>query len=320
MRHYTHLTQNQRYQISALLKEKTPRTRIAEIVGVHKSTISRELQRNSGAYRYSPAMAHRLALDRRQDKAPLRIGKQTWSLVEDLLRRQWSPEQIAGWLKSAGHPRVSHERIYRYVGQDRERSGTLYLHLRHGAKRRSRYGSYRRASAIANRVGIEERPVIVECRQRVGDWEADTVIGKGRPVLVTLVERRSRLVRIAKVARRGAQEVEAAIVSVLDPLSERVHTITSDNGCEFARHASIATSLQASFFFAHPYASWERGLNENTNGLIRQYLPKSTDFTDVSDEAILAVMDKLNNRPRKALGFKTPNEVFFAEQDVALRG
>lgn len=317
---YTHLTQEQRYQISALLKEKTPQTRIAEILGVHKSTICRELRRNTATHHYFPAQAQRMALDRRRDKAPLRVGRQTWALVENLLRLQWSPEQIAGWLKATGRPRVSHERIYAHVGRDRERSGSLYKHLRHGTKRRRRYGSYRRATAIPNRVGIEERPAVVERRERLGDWEADTVIGKGRPALVTLVERRSRLTRIAKVARRGSEEVEAAVVSLLTPLSEQVHTITADNGSEFARHASISSSLEASFFFAHPYASWERGLNENTNGLIRQYFPKSSDFTETTDEAIEAVMDTLNNRPRKALGFKTPNEVFFDQDMVALRG
>lgn len=319
MRLYTHLTQEQRYQISALLKEKTPLTRIAQIVGVHKSTISRELRRNQGAHRYFAAQAQRLALDRRKDKAPARISKETWALVEDKLRQKWSPEQIAGWLKAAGRPCVSHERIYHHVSQDRERSGSLYSHLRHGTKRRSRYGSYKRGSPIPNRVGIEERPAIVERRERLGDWEADTVIGKGRPVLVTLVERRSRLLRVARVARRGSQEVEAAVLALLAPLAERVHTITADNGSEFARHASISSSLEASFFFARPYASWQRGLNENTNGLIRQYFPKRFDFSQATDEDIKAVMDKLNNRPRKALGFKTPNEVFFAPDTVALR-
>lgn len=319
MRRYTHLAQEQRYQISALLKEKTSQTRIAEILGVHKSTICRELRRNLGAHRYFPAQAHRIALDRRKDKAPARVSKQTWALVEEKLREKWSPEQIAGWLKAAGRPAVSHERIYGHVAQDRQRGGTLWRHLRHGTKRRRRYGSYRPPGPIPNRVGIEERPAIVERRERVGDWEADTVIGKGRPALVTLVERRSRLLRVAKVARRASEEVEAAVVALLAPLREQVHTITADNGSEFARHASISSSLKTSFFFAHPYAAWERGLNENTNGLIRQYFPKKFDFSNATDEDIQAAMDELNNRPRKSLGFKTPNEVFFQYFTVALR-
>jgi len=320
MKPYTHLTQEQRYQIFALLKEKTPQTRIAEIIGVHKSTISRELHRNQGTHRYFPLQAHRLALDRRKDKTPARITRQTWALVEEKLRQKWSPEQIAGWLKAKGHPTVSHERIYRHVDQDRQHSGSLYKHLRHGTKRRRRYGSYKRGGPIANRVGIEERPPIVERRERLGDWEADTVIGKGRCALITLVERQSRLLRVAKVTRRGAQEVQAAILALLTPLAEQVHTITADNGSEFARHASIAAALKAAFFFAHPYAAWERGLNENTNGLIRQYFPKKIDFSQASDQDILNVMENLNNRPRKTLGFKTPNEVFFGKSNVALRG
>jgi transposase, IS30 family len=320
MRPYTHLTQEQRYQISALLKGKIPQTRIAQIIGVHKSTISREVRRNRCTSRYFPAQAQRLALDRRRDKSVVRICTQTWALVEEKLREKWSPEQIAGWLKATGLPRVSHERIYRHVQHDRDRhSGTLYQHLRHGTKRRRRYGSYRRAGPIPNRVGIEQRPAIVDDRKRLGDWEADTVIGKGRPVLVTLVERCSRLTRIARVARRGAEEVEAAMVELLCPLADRVHTVTCDNGSEFVRHASMASSLEASFFFAHPYASWERGLNENTNGLIRQYFPKSYDFSEATNEQIEVVMQSLNNRPRKALGFKTPNEVFFQNLTVALR-
>lgn len=319
MRRYSHLTQEQRYQISALLKEKTSLSRIAQILGVHKSTICRELQRNKGARAYFPAQAHRIALGRRQDKAPKRIPKHTWQIVEERLRLHWSPEQIAGWLRAQKLPGVSHERIYQHVARDRLHNGTLYRHLRHGKKRRSRYGSYRRATSIANRVSIEQRPAIVENRERTGDWEADTVIGKGPQALLTLVERRSRMTRIAKLPRRGAEEVLAAALKTLQPLGEKVLTITSDNGSEFARHEMIAHTLKASFFFSHPYCAWERGLNENTNGLIRQYFPKKSSFEEVTDEDIQNLMDKLNNRPRKALGFKTPNEVFFESIPVALQ-
>lgn len=318
---YTHLTQDQRYQISALLEEKTPQARIAEILGVNKSTISRELRRNAGAYhKYHPAQAHRLALDRRREKVPPRISRETWALVDEKLRLEWSPEQIAGWLKSQGLPSVSHERIYQHVQHDRDwRHGDLYKHLRYGKKRRTRYGSYKRGGLIRDRVGIEERPEVVDQRSRVGDWEIDTVVGKGPEVLVTIVERCSRLTRMAKALRRTAEAVEAATLALLTPLAFRVHTITADNGGEFARHASIAESLKACFFFAHPYSSWERGLNENTNGLIRQYFPKKTNFQDITDQEIQTVMNKLNNRPRKCLGFKTPNEVFFAKHAVALQ-
>ena len=320
MKHYTHLTLEQRYQISALHKEKTSQTRIAKILGVHKSTVCRELRRNKGAHAYFPAQAHRIALQRRKDKAPRRIPRQTWLLVEEKLRLQWSPEQIAGWLKAQGAPGVSHERIYQHVAQDRERNGTLHKNLRHGKKRRSRYGSYRRKGPVANRVSIEQRPAVVETRERTGDWEIDTVIGKTPQTLLTIVERRSRMTCIAKLPRRGAEELLAAAVEILGPFAEKVLTITSDNGSEFARHELIAHTLKASFFFSHPYRAWERGLNENTNGLIRQYLPKKSSFEELTDEEIQTLMHKLNNRPRKALGFKTPNEVFFESPPVALQG
>ena len=323
MRHYTHLALKQRYQIDALLKAKVPQNRIAQVVGVHRSTISREIRRNRGAHAYFAAQAHRLALHQRQDKSCRRIGTQTWALVEEKMRgEQWSPEQMSGWLARERDMRVSHESIYRYVRADKERGGDLHRHLRCRKRHRKPYGSPARTGPIVGRVSIDERPVVVERRERVGDWEADTIVGKpGKAVIVSLVERRSRLTRLVKAACRKAADVETAMVRALTPLVDRVRTVTCDNGSEFARHASLATSLRARFFFAHPYASWERGLNENTNGLVRQYFPKRTDLSDITDEEIQIVMDKLNRRPRKALGYRTPNEAFFGDKPtVALRG
>jgi len=313
MRHYTHLTQEQRYQIHALLKGKVAQVEIAKILGVHKSTISREVCRNRCAWGYFPAQAQRLALDRGRDKSWPRIARETWALVEDRLRcEQWSPEQISGWLARVRGVRVSHERIYQYVWEDKREGGGLHEHLRCRKTRRRRYGTYRRRGSIAGRTSIDERPAVVESRERLGDWEADTIIGKGhRDVLVSLVDRRSRLTRVGLASRRAANEVERVMCGLLGPLSDHVHTVTSDNGAEFARHLSISFFLEAQFYFAHPYSSWERGLNENTNGLIRQYFPKGTDFRTITDEEVQAVVDKLNNRPRKSLGYRTPNEVFF---------
>lgn len=322
MKHYTHLALEQRYQIHALLKEEVSQTRIAEILGVHKSTISREVRRNRGTHAYFPDQAHRFALHQRQDKATRRIAPTTWALVEEKMRReQWSPEQISGWLARENGIAVSHESIYRHVRADKGRGGDLHRHLRCRKKHRKRYGTPRRSGSIANRRSIDERPAVVERRERLGDWEADTIVGKpGKAVIVSLVDRRSRLTRLAKAPRKAAAEVEHAMARVLKPLVDRVHTVTCDNGSEFARHLSLASSLKARFFFAHPYASWERGLNENTNGLVRQYFPKGTDFTAVTDEDIQVVMDKLNTRPRKALGYRTPNEAFFGgKPTVALR-
>ncbi len=322
MKPYTHLALEQRYQIDALLKGKVPQARIAEIVGVDRSTISREIRRNSGKFAYYGALAHRLALHQRLDKSVLRIEERTWAMVEDRMRcEQWSPEQISGFLAREHGLRVSHESIYRYVRADKAAGGGLHRHLRCRKRHRKRYGSPARTGPIVGRVSIDQRPAIVEERARVGDWEADTIVGKpGKAVIVSLVERRSRLTRLAKASCRKAAEVEGAILRALAPLEKHVHTVTCDNGSEFARHLRLSHSLKGRFFFAHPYASWERGLNENTNGLVRQYFPKRTDFATVSEEEIEAVMDKLNRRPRKALGYRTPNEAFYEDKTVvALR-
>jgi len=309
---YTQLTQEQRYQIYALMKAGHNQTEIAEIVGVHKSTVSRELSRNRGLKGYRPKQAHQLATNRRQGKTHSRYSPQDWHLIGDLLRDEWSPEQISLWLKEAGRLTISHEWIYQHVIQDKRRGGTLHKHLRCQKQRKKRYGSYERRGQIPNKVSIDERPSIVEARQRLGDWELDTIIGKGhKQAIVSLSERKSRLSLIAKVETKGAEGVKDAVITLLKPLAKQVHTITSDNGKEFSRHESIAQALNADFYFAHPYASWERGLNENTNGLIRQYFPKGHDFTTITQKEIQRVMDKLNNRPRKCLGMKTPNQVFF---------
>ena len=322
MKPYTHLALHQRYQIVALLKLKATQTRMAEILGVHKSTISREIRRNRGRFRYAAAQAHRLALHQRLDKGLRRIEDCTWALVEDRMRsEQWSPEQISGYLAREHGICVSHESIYRRVRTDRVAGGDLHRHLRCRKRHRKRYGSPARTGPIVGRVSIDERPAVVDRRERLGDWEADTIVGKpGKAVIVSLVDRRSRLTRLVKASCRKAAEVERAIMQALGPLIGNVHTVTCDNGSEFARHLSLSHSLKGRFFFAHPYASWERGLNENTNGLVRQYFPKRTDFTSVSEMEIEAVMDKLNRRPRKALGYRTPNEAFFGEETaVALQ-
>ena len=186
-------------------------------------------------------------------------------------------------------------------------------------QRRKRYGSHDRRGQLANRRCISERPTIVQQRSRLGDWEADTIVGQGhQQALVSLTERKSKLTLLAKVEHATAEAVEAAIARLLGPLAQRVHTITADNGREFAHHQQIASKLEADFYFAHPYAAWERGLNENTNGLVRQYFPKGTDFTPITEEAIEEVMQRLNHRPRKTLGFTTPHRVFYELPSVAL--
>jgi len=320
MKRYTQLTQEERYQISVLMKAGHNQSVISRVMGRSKSTISREIRRNKGLRGYRPQQAHHLAQERRQSKVQPRILETTWHWVDVLLRKDWSPEQVSLWLKADSGISVSHEWIYQFVLQDKAQGGDLHRHLRCQKQRRKRYGSYSRRGQLIDRVSIDERPVIVDARSRLGDWELDTIIGKGhRQAIVSLTERKSRYTLIQKVTRKTAQCVSDAIISLLSPLSELVHTLTSDNGKEFADHKNIAEQLKAKFYFAHPYASWERGLNENTNGLIRQYFPKNRDFTTISQKEVNQVMHKLNNRPRKCLGIKTPNQVLLGiKPSVAL--
>ena len=315
MRNYKHLTLEQRYQIAALLRERLSCNQIARNLGVASSTISREIRRNIGTYLYAPKVAHRLALDRRSDKSWRRIAPSAWQLVRSLLQEfQWSPQQISGWLKRVFAIAISHEWIYQFVLRDKANGGDLHKHLRCRKKRRCRYGTYEKRSPIPDRVGIEERPAEAEARESIGHWEADTIIGKGRKsAIVTLVERRSRRTWMRRVARKNASEVAHAMIRLLESVRAKVASITCDNGTEFAHHRRVSASLKAAVFFADPYSSWQRGTNENTNGLIRQYLPKGTDFREISDQEIETIMNKLNNRPRKTLGYRTPNEVFFEE-------
>jgi IS30 family transposase len=312
MSHYTQLTREERYQISALKAAGHDQVEIAKVIGRHKSTVSRELTRNRGLRGYRPKQADSLAVNRRQDKSTHRIVPESWSRVELLLREYWSPEQISRWLRYEENINVSPEWIYQYILRDKQSGGALYRYLRCQKQRKKRYGAQDRRGQLKGRVSIDERPEIVNQRSRIGDWEADTVIGKqGGSVLVTLVERKTRLTVIGKAPNRTAHEVTAVIVKRLMPLAAQVKTLTYDNGKEFASHQQIDKELTSNGYFAHPYHSWERGLNENTNGLIRQFFPKGKDLVEITDAQIQEVMDKLNNRPRKCLGFKTPNQIFF---------
>lgn len=310
---YTHLTQEQRYQIYALKQAGHTQAKIAEVIGVSEPTISRELRRNKGLRGYRPKQAHEKSVERQQNKVTTRISPETWAVVNRLIREDWSPEQISGWLKSNDNTSVSHESIYQHILKDKQRGGDLYKHLRCKRKRKKRYGSNPRTRGqIPNRISIDERPSIVEERSRYGDWELDTIIGKNhKQAIVTITERKSKLTLIRKVKRKTADFVCQAIIDLLQPIKEIVHTITADNGKEFTNHTDVSRALKADIYFAHPYASWERGLSENTNGLIRQYFPKQMMFEDIADVDEKMVMNRLNNRPRKALDFKTPNQVLF---------
>ena len=311
------LTSEQRYQIKALLQANQRPRKVAEIIGVDRSTVYRELKRNTGLRGYRPKQAHEKALARRQGKSKERIGPERWELIEEKLRLDWSPEQIANWFKKHGYVTVSHEWIYQHVYADKRAGGNLHKHLRCQKPYRKRAGSNERRGKIPNTTSIEQRPEIVEQRIRLGDWEVDLILGKGHQgVVVTLTERKSRFTLLRKVLSKQAELVAQAIIDLLNWI-ENLKTITADNGKEFANHLHISRQLCIDFFFAHPYASWERGTNENTNGLIRQYLPKSRNLKTLTAQEELLIMDRLNLRPRKCLDFNTPYEVFFGHDTVA---
>lgn len=309
---YTHLTQEERYQIYALKRAGHGQSEIAGILNRSPSTISRELRRNGGERDYRPKQAHSLARERQASNAR-QIDEATWRIAQAKLREDWSPEQISH------HVAISHETVYQRIYADKKAGGTLWRHLRCQKQRKKRYGKTDRRGVIPNRQSIELRPLIVEERSRIGDWEADTIIGKNhKQAIVSLVERKSGFTLIRKVEHKTALAVSEVMTKLLRPHRSRVLTITSDNGREFAAHKTISKQLDASFYFAHPYASWERGTNENTNGLIRQYFPKNRDFTTITQREINMAMERLNNRPRKRLDYQTPSQLFFSSR-VALQ-
>ena len=314
---YKHLSQAERYQIHALMKAGHDQSQIAKLLDRHKSTISRELSRNTGSRGYRPKQACEMSADRAQNSrnAPT-VEPWVREAACALLCIQWSPEQIASQLP------ISHETVYQHVYADKAQGGTLWKHLRCQKQKRKRYASGRdRRGQIPNRRPLSERPLHIEARRQVGHWECDTVIGAShKGAVVTMVERKSGYAVMAKVEKKTSELVSSAIVDKLQPLAARVKTLTFDNGKEFAGHAHIDQQLQSTAYFARPFASWERGSNENLNGLLRQYVPKKRAMSTVTDEEIRMIQNRLNNRPRKRLGFKTPAEVFHQSLKlVALR-
>jgi IS30 family transposase len=322
---YTHITEEERYQIYELRHEGFKLEAIGMVLGRDKSTISRELRRNKGERGYRPKQAQTKAEERARHCANgRRVPNDAWVYVEEKLKLDWSPEQIAGRMAYEGLEAVSHETIYQHVYADKAEGGELYRHLRCQKQRRKRYGSGQsRRGKIPNRVCIEQRPAVVDAKSRVGDWEGDTIIGAGQSqAIVSVVERTFQFTVLAKVERKTSVAVSEAIISKLKPLKTFVHTLTMDNGTEFAAHEQIAMHLEADTYFAHPYCSWERGLNEQVNGLVRQYFPKSCRFDTITDADVQNVAYRLNNRPRKSLDYKTPTEALLEaarKNGVALR-
>lgn len=319
---YTQLTLQKRYQISALQKAGYNQKEIAKELSVHPSTISRELRRNRDRVRgYQPELAQIQSTKKHQEKSKRKsITKRVEKYIRIKLKEDWSPEQISGRMKLDTGIYVVHETIYRYIYYNKANGGKLYKSLRHKNKKyHKRSNDYKARGTIIDRVMIDKRPKIVEEKSRIGDLEIDTVIGKNHiGALVTVVDRKSKFTIIKNVPSKEARIVTQALIEMIQPIKAITHTITSDNGKEFAYHKEVAAALDADFYFANPYHSWERGLNEHTNGLIRQYLPKKSEFTNVSKDEIIMIQNRLNHRPRKVLGYKTPYEVFFSEMSKKL--
>ncbi len=309
------LTVEQRYTIFAMLQIGYKQKEIAQTIQVDKSTISRELRRNCDmrSGKYLVELAQRKANKRKVDKRHTELFTILMQRkVKKLLQRGFSPEQIVGRSKLEGKPIVSHETIYRWIWNDKHKGGDLYKYLRRQGRKYVKRGSkYAGRGFIPNRVDIDERPSIVENKERFGDLEIDTIIGKNhKGAILTINDRLTGRVWIRKLQGKEAVPVAKVTTWALRRIKDLIHTITADNGKEFAKHEEIAQKLEINFYLCKPYHSWERGANENTNGLIRQYIQKGTDFSEVTNKKIKQIENILNNRPRKRLGYLTPNEKF----------
>jgi transposase, IS30 family len=317
MTHYQHLSHEERFSIHQAVREGKRAVAIARALGRAASTISREMKRNMwpSAHLYTYDWAryfHRQRQNRAKRRTHRTLTGRTESLVVALLKHYLSPEQISAYLKTHHAITLSHETIYRFIYANRHAHGALRGYLRHGGKRRrKRYGSGAWASRIPNRTPIEARPPIVAQKGRIGDWECDSLVGGDRTsALVTIVERKSLFTLCAPVPQKTAAAVQQAIIRLLTPVAHQVKTLTFDNGSEFIQHEKMAAALKATTYFATPYASWERGITENTNGLLRQFFPKRTNFKTVTPAQVEQAQSLLNNRPRKSRNYKTPNELF----------
>lgn len=317
---YHQITSEERYTISALRKEGYSQAEIARALGRHRSSICRELKRNSSPYDggYRPFVASERARARRwRSRRNQRFSAEEWKTVVELLRRDWSPEQISGWLHRTGGLSISHETIYRYIWQDKTVGGELYKHLRGASKlRRKRYNAYDSRGRLAGKRHISERPRAAESRTTIGHWEIDTVVGGdgAKDCVVTLVERKTGFALVGKLPDRRSESLSKRLEHLIRLAPDQVKTITADNGTEFHDYASVEKKTEVKFYFATPYHSWERGTNENFNGLLRQYLPKRTSMKEVTQRDCDRLARRLNQRPRKRLGYRTPEECFYGKR------
>jgi IS30 family transposase len=311
---YSQITLEERYQIHSLRHVGLRPAAIARVVGRHRSTIGREFRRNGRSpFGYEPYRAECRAATRRSwSRRNRRITPRQWTRILRYLRADWSPPQVVGWLRSTGQLAICHGTIYRYLWNDRRAGGTLYRMLRHGGRRRRRYGSGppRRGTGQLGR-SITTRPARIARRRQLGHWEIDTVLGQGSPdCILTLVERATGYTLIGKLADRTAGAFTACAIRLIRAQPHRVRSITADNGTELTGYRVIEQRTGTRFFFALPHHAWERGTNENTNGLIRQYLPKGHSMAGLTQRDCTRIAHKLNTRPRKRLGFRTPEQCY----------
>ena len=310
----SHVTKDQRYAIERMLSNGYKCKEISKLIGKDKSVISREIRRNCDkrSGKYNSELAQRKYETRMKEKPKkVKFSKEVEKYVEDKLSLKWSPEQISNTLENQGLERVSHERIYQHIIKNKKEGGELYKHLRRRKKYKKRSVVEDRRGKIKNAKNIKERPEIVNKKERVGDFEVDLVMGANhKGALITMNDRKTGLVKIRQVKSKDAEVVSKAIIKALKPYKPILKTITSDNGKEFSLHDVISKELEIDFYFADPYSSWQRGANENLNGLIRQFFPKKTSFEVLTRVEVKKVENLINQRPRKRLGYETPLKIF----------
>ena len=310
----SHLTEGQRYTIARMLQAGCAKKDICIAIGKDKSVLSRELKRNSSKRGYSAVLAQEYSNERKERFRRRRKFTEAVKshVIKHLEQEQWSPEQIVGDAKRRAIEMVSCERIYQFIREDKSNGGSLWKHCRHRLKHRKRPVGGKKV-IIPDKVSIDERPAIINEKQRFGDWEIDTIVGQqNKGAILTVTERLTGFLLMKKLGKgKNAKDCAKTLFYMLLPYKNFVHSITSDNGTEFYEHKWIAEKLNTKYYFAHPYSSWERGLNENTNKLVRQYLPKKEKFTNYSDKDIETFQHKINRRPRKLLNFENPKNRFF---------
>lgn len=320
---YHQITTDERYTISALRKQGFSACEIARHLNRSPSTITREIKRNLTEGTYRPKYADQHARARRvRSRRKWHFSDLQWQMVIALIKLDWSPEQVSGWLRKNQVLSISHETIYRYIWYNKFYGGKLYRHLRQAGKiRRKRYNAYDSRGILTNKRHISERPLGAENKSRVGHWEIDTVMGAREDThcVVTLVDRKTKYTLIGKIPDRSVKSLNSKVQQMILNSPHPFRTITADNGTEFHGFKKIEQVTGTKFFFATPHHSWERGLNENTNGLIRQYLPKRKTMKHITQKDCDEIATRLNRRPRKTLNFNTPEKIYKNSASVALR-